>query len=572
MRKNNMPVLVAFLMAMGIVLAQSSPGVLELVSVSSAGVQGNNDSGTFSFLTPSGARAPISADGRFVAFVSFADNLVAEDTNQVADVFVRDRLTGSTERVSVTAKEREGNDHSGITSERVGISDDGRFVAFDSEATNLARGDSNANAEVFVRDRVTGDTELISRGLDGEPATGNSPSISGDGRFVAFISSSQNLVAGHPEFDISDHAYVYDRQTQLFERVDVDSAGVLGSGGIINIAISRDGRHVAFDTFDDELATGPGDQGGVDVLVRDRVTGTTEGISTIGDTGAFEGHSFLSSIGSDGRFVGFSSGDPTFEGDTNGSVSDVFVFDRQARTVQLVSRSSTGEQANDFSEGAFVSADGTSVVFSSRASNLAANDTNNAYDVFRRDLVTATTERLAGDDGEVGSHAIGSGTTPDGLVVSLITRADLIPEDAGIVMDIYVVDSRPPADLAVSMTDSPDPVASRAALTYTITVQNLGPGSSGRVTLTDRLPAAAVLVSAVASQGTCSREGQGNRDGLLTCDLQPIAAFGSATVTIVVSPSSDDMVLTNVVTVRGNAPDPQPTNNMATETTTVPPK
>ena len=177
------------LMAGAAGLAQTSSPVLELISVSSAEVQGNSASGVGAgFVTPSSARTAVTPNARFLGFVSFADNLVPGDTNLSADVFVRDRLAGTTERVSVTSRGREGNDHSGITSERVDLSDNGRFVAFDSEATNLVRNDDNARAEVLVRDRLTGTTELISRGLDGDPATGDSPAISADGRYVAFWS------------------------------------------------------------------------------------------------------------------------------------------------------------------------------------------------------------------------------------------------------------------------------------------------------------------------------------------------------------------------------------------------
>src|SRR5262245_22104251 len=240
-------------------LAQSASGVLELISVSSAGVAGNADSGTGGFTSPSNDRASITPDGRFVAFMSFADNLVAGDTNGVADVFVRDRLTGTTERVSVSSRGREGDGHSGIgLNNGADISDDGRFVAFVSDATNFAQRDTNGNTDVFVHDRVTGTTELISRGLDGNPATGRDVEISGDGRFVAFASSAQNLVPNHPEFNLFAHIYVYDRQTQTIERVDVSDNGVLGNSDAINLAISDDGRYIAFDTFADNLIVGVG--------------------------------------------------------------------------------------------------------------------------------------------------------------------------------------------------------------------------------------------------------------------------------------------------------------------------
>ena len=378
--------------------AQSSSPVLELISVSSAEVQGNNASGVGAgFVTPSSARTGVTPDGRFVGFVSFADNLVPGDTNLSSDVFVRDRLAGTTERVSVTSRGREGNGHSGITTDRVDLSDDGRFVVYDSEATNLVRGDDNANAEVLLRDRLTGTTELISRDIDGNPETGRSGAISGDGRFVAFISSGQNLVAGHPEFDLNNHVYVFDRQTQTMERVDVNANGELGQGSALHVDISADGRFVAFDSLADNLEPGAGDQNGWDVFVRDRATGTIEGISTGGDTGGFEGDSFLSSISADGRFVGFTSED-SFDGDVHPFATDALVFDRLLGTTTIVNRNTAGVQADEESETPFVSDDGTWVVFSSRATNLVADDTNGLYDVFRRNLLTGVTERIAAGD------------------------------------------------------------------------------------------------------------------------------------------------------------------------------
>jgi uncharacterized repeat protein (TIGR01451 family) len=555
------------LMAGAAGLAQSSSPVLELISVSSAEVQGNAASGVGAgFVTPSGARTGVTPDARFVGFVSFADNLVPGDTNMSADVFVRDRLAGTTERVSVTSRGREGNNHSGITSERVDLSDDGRFVAFDSEATNLVRNDDNARAEVLVRDRFTRTTELISRGLDGNPATGDSPAISADGRFVAFISGGQNLVAGHPEFDTNDHAYVFDRQTQTMERVDVNGNGELGVGSVLSVDISADGRFVAFDSLADNLEPGVGDQNGFDVFVRDRTTGTTTGISTVGDTGTFEGHCFLSSISANGRFVGFTATD-SFDGDTNGSIDDAVVADRQLGTVRIVSRNNAGEQADDESETAFVSDDGIFAVFSSRGSNVVAGDANGQYDVFRRNLVLGTTERLAGDDDAFSFPAIGSGMTPDGLVVALITGGTLLATDANNAFDVYVADTREPGDLSVIKADSPDPVTARSNLTYTISVQNLGPGHATGVMLTDQLPDA-TFVSATASQGSCTRTGGGKADGLVTCDLGTINAFASATVTIVVTPTRAG-TLTNTASVTAGTPDPGAANNTSTATTTV---
>ena len=413
----------------------------ELMSVNNAREQGNQDSD----------RASISADGRYVAFASLADNLVPGDTNFASDIFVRDRAAGRIERVSVGPLGVEGNDNSGFLNllGTPDISAGGRFVAFASDASNFAAGDVPGTSDVFVRDRLTGTTELISRDAAGFPAGGGSaaPSISADGRFVAFRSFSDRLVPdGNPNF--FDHIYVFDRRRASIERVDVASDGTLGDGGAFNLAISADGRFVAFDSPAGNLVEGDGDQAH-DVFVHDRRTGKTEGISTRVPTDTFTGTSLLNSISADGRFVGFESNDPTLvRRDANGFFSDAFVFDREHRRLRLVSRNSDGVQGNDDSFGALVSADGRFVVFSSRASNLVRRDTNQSVDVFRRDLENGATERLAADDTSedlpFGFEVIATDITPNAGDVALLTRADLLPEqDVGFfAADVYVFDSR----------------------------------------------------------------------------------------------------------------------------------
>ena len=218
------------------------------VSVDSAGNQGNRDS-----YSPS-----ISADGRFVAFTSLASNIVPGDTNNTFDIFVRDRLTNTTTRVSVDSAGNQGNSFSNSPS----ISADGRFVAFTSEASNIVPGDTNSKPDIFVRDRLTNTTTRVSvdsagnQGNDGS----NSPSISADGRFVAFNSDASNLV---PE-DTNGYRdiFVRDTLTNTTTLVSVDSAGNQGNFFSFTPSISADGRFVAFSSFASNIV--PGDTNNTD--------------------------------------------------------------------------------------------------------------------------------------------------------------------------------------------------------------------------------------------------------------------------------------------------------------------
>jgi Tol biopolymer transport system component len=227
-------------------------GTTERVSVNSAGAQANYG----------GAFPSISVDGRFVAFDSYASNLVSGDTNGAPDVFVHDRQTGTTERVSVNVAGTQGNNSSGDAS----ISADGRLVAFDSYASNLVSGDTNGTWDVFVRDRQAGTTKCMS--VDSAGTQGNDSSLSGsisvDGRFVAFQSSASKLVSG--DTNGASDVFVHDRQTGTTERVSVDSAGREGNLDSVYPAISADGRFVAFHGDASNLV--PGDtNGSVDVFV-----------------------------------------------------------------------------------------------------------------------------------------------------------------------------------------------------------------------------------------------------------------------------------------------------------------
>ncbi|MFN0006742.1 MAG: TolB family protein [Planctomycetota bacterium] len=298
-----------------IILRNRSAGTTLRASVSSSGIQGNGDS-----FTPS-----TSADGRYVAFMSFATNLVPGDSNGFTDIFLRDRLTGVTERVSVSAAGVEGNNSSTDPS----ISADGRFVAFASSATNLVPGDTNNVKDVFLRDRLNGATVRLSVSGAGVEANGGSsyPSISADGLSVAFLSDA-NLV-GWDTNGVPD-VYYRAWQNSYTELVSADSNEVLGNGRCERPSISADGRYVAFASEATNLAPGD-TNGKLDVFVRARSIGTTERVSLSSGGVQGTNPSFSPSISADARYVAFtSSANNLVPGDTNGKL-DVFLHDRDAR-------------------------------------------------------------------------------------------------------------------------------------------------------------------------------------------------------------------------------------------------
>lgn len=347
-------------------------GATTRVSVSSSGIEGNGES-----IDPSN-----SADGRFVAFESIA-TLVAGDTNNTYDIFVHDRLTGETARVSVSSAGAQANDVSGSAA----IYADGRFVAFTSDATNLVAADTNAKDDIFVHDRQTGATTRVSLSSSGAQGNLNSatPAISADGRIVAFRSEASTLVVG--DSNSWDDAFVHDRQTGQTTRVSVTSAGAQGDFGGVAPCLSADGRYVSFSSQSTNLV--PGDTNfSTDVFVHDRQTAATTRVS-VSSAGA-QGSSFsgFSSFSADARLVAFESGATNLvTGDTNGFV-DVFVHDRQTGATTRLSVSTAGVQGDSDSAQAEISADGRFVAFHSFASNLVPGDTNVAYDVFVHDRGT----------------------------------------------------------------------------------------------------------------------------------------------------------------------------------------
>ncbi|MGH9164111.1 MAG: hypothetical protein ACRDZW_01180, partial [Acidimicrobiales bacterium] len=359
------------------------------VSVASGGAQADGQS-----LFPS-----ISDDGRIVAFYSEATNLVPGDTNAFTDAFVHDRQTGTTTRVSVKADGSQITDFAVLNAV---VSGNGRFVVFETRAANIVAGDVLTATDTFVYDRQTSSASRVSVATGGTEGVGAGtgapltlPSISGDGRYVAFVSTHNNLVAG--DTNARADLFVHDRQTTTTVRASVATGDVQTTGGAIGrVALSGDGRYVAFSSTSANLVAGDTNLAS-DTFLFDRQTVTTTRISVGANGAESPAGGSIPAISADGRYVAFETSAGLEAGDSNSS-SDIYVYDRQAASVSRASLTSGGQQADGPSVTASITNDGRYVGFSSSATNLVPGDTNAAPDVFVADR-TLTTAVPAGSAG-----------------------------------------------------------------------------------------------------------------------------------------------------------------------------
>lgn len=309
----------------------------------------------------------VSSDGHYVVFTSWASNVVANDTNGMGDVFVRDVWLGSTARVSVTDSGGEANEDSWSTARS--ISADGRYVVFVSQATNLTSGDTNNSKDVFVRDIQTHHTYLISKSTAGVQSDSDSeePCISSSGRYIAYFCFADNLVSGLT----GQMPRVYIRDTDPTQnKTSLVAMGVLGS-------VSNDGRYVAYTSL----------PGGVSawgqVYVHDMTAGTDKPVSVAPD-GVTLGNrdSMLAWINDSGRYVCYTSKARNLVANDTNDEADIFMRDLQTNATTRLSVAVDGLQVNRASGYGYPSSDGRYVAFLSGAEDLVPLDFNEQPDVF----------------------------------------------------------------------------------------------------------------------------------------------------------------------------------------------
>lgn len=413
------------------VLADSGEAqVIDWASVGIGGEAGNGDAGE-----EISVRA-ISADGRYVVFHSWADNLVAGDLNGFVDVFRHDRVTGTTVRVSVSDN---GGDAAG-ESKNPSISADGRFVAFASTASDIVSGDGNSTWDVFVRNMDFGTTQRVSVSSTGSDPDGesNRPSISADGSLVVFSSVATNLVTGFATTIVD--IYVRNLVAGKTTLVSIAQDGGSSEANSWRAKISPDGTTVSFASAANNLV--PGDGGSVDVFLRNLALGQTTRISVNTVGGDPNNRSGPVSLSHDGRVAAFwSRASDLVPGDTNDQ-DDIFVWDADVGVLKRINIADDGSQAvGGGSWNTAVSGDGRFVVFMSDAENLVPEDSNGWGDIFAYDRQTETIEMLSfnrtRDQGDGFSRL--PSITPDGNTVVFESSAgNFATGDNNGLLDIYV--------------------------------------------------------------------------------------------------------------------------------------
>lgn len=378
----------------------------------------------------------VSNQGRFIAFDSTATNLVAGDVNGQKDVFVRDTLAATTVRASVSTSGTPANG----PSDQASISFNGRYVAFRSTATNLVTGDTNGKADIFLRDLQKQTTIRVSLANNGSQLVGGDsslPTVSGDGTEVLFLSAATNAVAG--DANGKPDVFVRNANAGFTERISVTSGEAALTAGADTAAMSSNGRYVVFDSATTQVA-GDADSG-TDIFLRDRVLGSTEVVSIADDETASNAPCQFPTVSDNGRYVAFQTKATGMTATVDSADTDAFVRDRTASTTQLASRTDADLPSN---KGGFVpqiSADGSVVAFNSEGTNLVSGDTNGVTDLFLRNLAAGTTVRqsIKTLGGQLNGLTFSASLSPDGAAASFTTLADDgYSPDANDTFDVFV--------------------------------------------------------------------------------------------------------------------------------------
>ena len=417
-----------------------SPGLIERASLAGVDTEANFQS----------QKPAVDSIGRYVAFESDATNLVAGDTNAVRDIFLRDTELKTTQRVS---QESGGAVQADGSSFSAAISSDGRYVAFESLAINLVATDTNASRDIFLHDTLNDTTRRVSVSSANDQSDADSfdAAVSPDGRYVAFESDAINLLASGDTNFLRD-VFLHDTTAGVTARVSVNSDAEQAIGGdSAAAAVSSNGSYVAFQSAATNLV--PGDTNGVfdgdtnavfDIFRRDIVAGETIRVSvtSLGAQANFQ--SVNPDISADGRYVVFESDASDLVTDDTNAVRDIFVRDTVLNTTERVSISDGELQANFESSVGVISDDGRYVAFQSVATNLVSPATNGLTHIFVRDRVAGTTVLFSADDAGTQGNLASRFAALSGLGTRVAFESDatnLVTGDLNATTDVFVRDT-----------------------------------------------------------------------------------------------------------------------------------
>jgi len=381
----------------------------------------------------------ISADGRYIAFHSSANNLDFSDTNRFVDVYLYDRHLQNIQRVSLSSDGSEGD----FISQFPAVAADGRFIAFQSDASNLVPNDTNRTTDIFVRDLVTAETVRVSVSSTGQEGNlpAMAPAISGDGRYVVFHSEASNLVSGDRNnlFDI----FLHDRDTNTTQLISTETDGSATDGFSFNPLLSHDGRYIVY-TSEATGLVADDNNGMADIFLYDQETASTRRVSVDAAGNEADNDSLSPAISAEGRYIAFASRATNLVPNDNNAVADIFVYDRQTATIERVSVSSSGAESNEAATNPAISGNGRYVAFNSAATNLVAEDNNTAIDVFVHDRATGQTRLLSVQQQQSSPEAASffrPALSENGRWIAFESRmASLVSNDFNRVTDVFLYD------------------------------------------------------------------------------------------------------------------------------------
>jgi Tol biopolymer transport system component len=383
----------------------------------------------------------VSANGRYIVFQSDASNLVSGDTNGVSDIFLRDTYTGTTRLISVAM---DGGFANGASTDPV-MTPDGTCVAFISAATNLVAGDTNGIPDVFVRDLITQTTWLVSPGARSPSSSANplfaTPVITPDGRYVAFFSSATGLVSSVPATSAGE-VYVRDRVAGTTTWASTNVAALVLAALDQNNVPSYHPRLSDDGRYVAFKAGATIATGAAMILQYDSTLAATTAANTngIGEPVAFD-ESYGPEMTPDGRYITFAR----HEGSLSSGYSSVHVWDAQLTTDTLVSDNGSGVPTNTASCAPVISPDGRFVAFLSNATNLVANAVTNVFHVYLRNLSSSTTQLVDVDTngiGTAGETLTTLGLSADGRYVAFCSPdGSLVVLDKNRAEDVFVRDT-----------------------------------------------------------------------------------------------------------------------------------